>query len=337
MSDTQSGDTQSDDTQSDDTQSGNAQSSVSDSLFAGALPVFAKQIENARQQSEDAILALSTRFRGIVSNLDAAVAASQKGSGEGGGNLTGAMQDGKLELQKVIDALTAVRDSRAALVAEIRSLAVFTAALADMAKEVETIAFKTNMLALNAAIEAAHASGDVGRGFAVVAQEVRQLSIESRDTGKGIGKQIGIINDTLKSIVGANETAVAREEASVHDSEERIGKVLEHFGGMTERLLQSAEQFRSESETIKDDVMESMVQLQFQDRVGQILSHVVHSINELGKEAAAAEAAGGSGDQGRAADAYMKEIAQSYTTEEQRRIHSGTAAEIVAPQAAEFF
>ncbi len=183
---------------------------ASDSLCVGALPILAKQIENARQQSEEAILALSTQFRGIVSSLDGAMAASEKGSGDGGRDLRTAMEEGRQQLLKVIDALTSVRDSRAALVSEIRSLNVYTVELADMAKDVEMIAFKTNMLALNAAIEAAHASGEVGRGFAVVANEVRQLSIASRDTGKTIGAKIAVINDRLRSIVGANEQAVER-------------------------------------------------------------------------------------------------------------------------------
>jgi methyl-accepting chemotaxis protein len=308
--------------------------SAADTLCLGALPIFAKQIENARQQSEDAILALSTRFRGIVSSLDSAMAASEKGSGDGGRDLRSAMDDGKRELLKVIDALTAVRDSRAALIGEIRALNVYTVELAEMAKDVQMIAFKTNMLALNAAIEAAHASGDTGRGFAVVASEVRQLSIASRDTGKTIGAKIGLISDALKSIVGANEQAVEREAAAVQDSEARISKVLGHFGGMTERLLQSAEEFRSDGEVIKDEVMESMVQLQFQDRVGQILSHVVRSMGEL-RQGAIATGAGGAAE--RATEDYLAGMAESYTTEEQQRIHDGAAVAAAVPQAAEFF
>jgi methyl-accepting chemotaxis protein len=310
---------------------------AADSLCVGALPIFAKQIENARQQSEAAILELSTRFRGIVASLDKAMAASQKGSGDGGRDLRSAMDDGKQQLLKVIDALTSVRDSRAALIGEIRSLNTYTVELADMAKEVEMIAFKTNMLALNAAIEAAHASGEVGRGFAVVANEVRQLSIASRETGKTIGAKIGVINDALRSIVGANEQAVEREVSAVKDSEDRIGSVLANFGGMTEKLLASAEQFRSEGEVIKDEVMESMVQLQFQDRVGQILSHVVNSMEDLRAEAGDSQASDDPAASGAQTQRYLADMAQSYTTEEQRRIHSGGAAAAVAPQAAEFF
>jgi methyl-accepting chemotaxis protein len=304
------------------------------STYLDALPIFARQIENARAQSEQAILSLSTRFRGIVSSLDSAVTASQEVSGEGGADLKSAMDGGRQQLLQILEALTAIQDSRAALIKEIRALGDYTGELRDMAKRVEMIAFNTNMLALNAAIEAAHAGGVVGRGFAVVAQEVRSLATASRETGKVIGQKIGVITNSLANILGANERVTERESAAVKESEARISSVLDHFGGMTERLLGSAEQFRRESEVIKDEVMESMVQLQFQDRVGQILAHTVESIEELRKRA---QVGGRSGTSNESMTEYLREISQRYTTDEQRRIHAGTAAIAVAPQAAEFF
>jgi methyl-accepting chemotaxis protein len=311
--------------------------STADGFCLEALPVLGHQIENARVQSEAAILELTTRFRGIVTNLDGAVAASERGSGDGGRDLTSALDNGKGELLKVVDALKEVRDGRAVLIAEIRALTVFTQELSEMANEVQMVALKTNMLALNAAIEAAHAGSTIGAGFAVVAQEVRQLSVASRGTGKSIEKKVSVINDALRRIVDANDVVSRREEAAVQESEARIGNVLSTFGGMTERLLQSAAEFRGESETIKDAVMESMVQLQFQDRVGQILAHVVRSMEELREAAEAASGAPLGDASGGLAESYMARMASSYTTEEQRRIHDGSAAQAVEPQAAEFF
>jgi len=316
---------------------GSTSINASEAFCFEALPVLAKQVENARTQSEDAILALTTRFRGIVSSLDAAVAASQAVSGNGGQDLTQALDAGRGQLLTVVEALTAMRDSRTALIDEIRSLGKYTAELREMAKTVETLAFSTNILALNAAIEAAHAGGDVGKGFSVVAQEVRQLATASRDTGKEIGAKIAHINDALTSILGSNERVTQTEESTVKDSEQRISQVLEQFAGMTERLLHSAEQFRRESEVIKDEVMESMVQLQFQDRVGQILSHVVQSVDDIPKLAGALDRGAGAEHGRDAARDYLDKLAKSYTTDEERRIHEGGAATAVAPAAVDFF
>ena len=303
--------------------------------FLDALPVLASQIENAREQSEHARLALSTRFRGIVSSLDGAVSASQQGSGGGDRDLTAAMTEGRQQLMEVVGALNAIRDGRAALIQEIRALGKFTAEMRDMAKNVEMIAFSTNILALNAAIEAARAGGDVGRGFAVVAQEVRHLATASKETGKVIGQKVGLMNDSLKLILGANDRVTESESTAIRESEARINGVLQRFGEMTDRLLKSADRFRGESEVIKDEVMESMVQLQFQDRVGQILSHVVRSIEDLGNVAGIAAREGGSTHV--SAETYLAQMAQTYTTNEQRRIHAGGAAEAVVPQAVDFF
>jgi methyl-accepting chemotaxis protein len=311
--------------------------SASEEFCLEALPIFSKQIENVREQTEQAIISLSTRFRGIVTSLDAAMASSSEVSGEGGRELSSAMDDGREQLLQVIAALTEIRGSRAALIAEIRSLGVYTQELREMAKRVEMIAFNTNMLALNAAIEAAHAGGDVGRGFSVVAQEVRHLATASRETGKIIGQKITVINESIDHILGANEVVTERENTAVKDSEGRITNVLEQFGGMTERLLRSADQFRRESEVIKDEVMESMVQLQFQDRTGQILANVSRNIEELPDVASKLLAGPEPRDAREAAQEYLAARAESYTTDEQRQIHEGGPAQSVRPQAAEFF
>ncbi len=62
--------------------------------------------------------------------------------------------------------------------------------ITKIAKDIEDIAFQTNILALNAAVEAAHA-GEAGRGFAVVAEEVRSLAAESGEAVQSTSVLIG--------------------------------------------------------------------------------------------------------------------------------------------------
>lgn len=115
-----------------------------------------------------------------------------------------------------------------ALAREIICLAAYADELLKMSRDVESIAFKTNMLALNAAIEAAHA-GDLGKGFAVVAKEVRELSGAARDIGKSIGHKVGLIGSALAQIVTTTESirGDVREALVALRFEERTGQILQ--------------------------------------------------------------------------------------------------------------
>ncbi len=296
-----------------------AESSAAEAVCLQALPIWSKQIETARVQTEEAIVALSARFAAIVGRLDLALDASQH---NGGAELSQALDEGKRELARVMDALNEIHQSRSTLAEQIRSLAAHSSELAKMASEVEMIAFQTNMLALNAAIEAAHV-GDAGRGFAVVAHEVRNLANASRDTGKGITQKIALVNQSLAQIIDTNETVSVREGEALRDSGSRIQGVLVQFSEMSEGLARSSEDLRREGGVIKDEITESMVQLQFQDRVGQIMAQVVGSMRELDESARAVS----NGEQSSIdATAYMAQMASTYTTDEQRRNHQASAS-----------
>ena len=254
-----------------------------DHTLVDALSFWAEQVESSRLQSESAIVALSERFSGIVRRLDAALGRDNDSAGLR--NVADDARLGEQDLQRVIEALRAISATRNALADEIRGLSSYLEELRRMAADVESIAFKTNMLSLNAAIEAAHA-GDAGKGFAVVAHEVRSLSGAARETGKNITQKIALIRETLVRIGASNEQVQLRDQKQIEGSESHIKAVLARFTQHSSQLAELARRSHAESAAIKDEISESLMQLQFQDRVSQILSQVVGSMSELRAKAA---------------------------------------------------
>jgi methyl-accepting chemotaxis protein len=308
-------------------------------VILGAMPIWAKQVESSRQQTETAIVSLTNRFTGISSRLEETVQASQLAAGE----LAGSSSDGAVqvmaqsegELVKVIDSLKSTQASRDETLAQVRNLTAYTGELRTMAADVAAIAAQTNLLALNAAIEAARA-GEAGRGFAVVADAVRALSSKSSETGQQMSAKVDVINTAITQLVQAASSGADQDSQSVVVSEGSIQRVLERFKSVTGRLADSADLLQQESFGIRDELTEVLVGLQFQDRVSQILSHVRDNIEDLHVHV---QQVSQSPDQAISIDArqWLARMETSYATDEERRTHHGDSGGQHASQEITFF
>ena len=223
------------------------------------------------------------------------------------------------ELNAIVTSMRAALDAKATLLHEIQDLSRFTIELQKMAEEVGNIASQTNLLALNAAIEAARA-GEAGRGFAVVADEVRKLSTLSGDTGKKIVTMVATIGDAIASTLQISSQYAAQDEQMVATSGTLIESVLDRLQGAADELGHSTDTLLAESRHIGNEISDVLVALQFQDRVSQILSHVINDLRKLDQQLAAAqEGAPCVFD----ADAWLADLASTYTMREQVDVHSG--------------
>ena len=250
---------------------------------ANIVPIWSGHIESSRAQMDSAVSALSERFSGIVDKLDEAVHTSSletqtiEDSDQG---LVAVFARSEQELGTVITAQKAAMTGMENMLAKVQSLDRFNAELQDMAADVAKIAQQTNLLALNAAIEAARA-GDLGRGFAVVAKEFRMLSTKSGETGRHIAEKVALISAAIVDTCHVVRESVKQEDGSMLRAEATIGRVLGDFRTITDALLRSSTLLKDESIGIKSEIGEALVQLQFQDRVSQIMNHVKENIEQL--------------------------------------------------------
>jgi methyl-accepting chemotaxis protein len=218
---------------------------------------------------------------------------------------------------------------------QVKGLAEYTGELDGMALGVRSVAEQINVLALNAAIEAARA-GQQGRGFAVVADEVRKLAASSAGTGEQIGGKVEEITRTMNHTLELAKSSKGIDDELVSNAEQNIAQVLSMLENTINVLNADAESLRGNSENISNEISAMLVDLQFQDRVNQVLQHVLDSICRT--ETSIKDISRQSLDTRRAGllqiDALLETMLQEYSTHEEvqhhrtgKRPESVTAAE----------
>ena len=101
----------------------------------------------------------------------------------------------------------------------------------------------------------------------------------------------------------------------MHDKPDQRQRDLSAMGVPGQQQSRAASILRDEGQTMRQEIAQVIVALQFGDRVNQILAHACDSLRALADEL---ERGGGEG--------FMDRLASGYTTDEQRRLHNGEQA-----------
>ena len=167
---------------------------------------------------------------------------------------------------EIIQRIQSANKQMAALSSAMDDISANAQQITKIAKDIEDIAFQTNILSLNASVEAARA-GEAGKGFAVVASEVKQLAAKSAQSAQSATVmvnntkaiiQTGVVltADTAESLRTISDvsaqisaisdqlvTAVQGQEMALSAMEERIDTIT----GIADRNLQNAEETKQSS------------------------------------------------------------------------------------------
>lgn len=289
-------------------------------LVAEVMPVWGRHVHSVKEQSEAAVGELLGGFSALLDHFEQAGFTGIR-AGQENDQHASAMRLATCEqkLGPVLASLEHLVDSKTELLGHVRDLSTATTELKALADEVSKIAAQTNLLAINAAIEAARA-GEMGRGFGVIATEVRKLSHVSADIGKRITKGMDRMSSTMTMTLAAAADTDDSDRRTISASRDVVEEVLGHVRG----LGSAADGLRAQGASIRGDVEQLIVALQFQDRIRQILEAVADDIARL--QQAAADGAVP------APDAWLRELSSKYTMREE---HLNHASKPDSPAAAE--
>ena len=124
--------------------------------------------------------------------------------------------------------------------------------ITGIVRQIEDIAFQTNILALNASVEAARA-GEAGRGFSVVAEEVRRLASKTAGASKLTAELVEKNSEAARDGMDA-VNATARTLKDSVEGARTVNREMDKISGLSIQQAEAISQIRKSVELISEIV-----------------------------------------------------------------------------------
>lgn len=263
-------------------------------LLQRVLPVWQGHVQLARGQTKSAIDNLTARFVSIHERLGGALNLSQGGKNA---DVLKVIQSAAEQLGGIASALENVLASRQALLARLDTLAASNEDIRRLAQENEQLAGRTGVTDL--------LSDE---------QSWQELAERSAENSRQIAARARTVRQQIQAAVGAAGEMSAGAGGITDNSRAVIDQVVSDFRQSALKLSATVDQLEDENREVDREVCDILVNLQFQDRISQILDHLQGDIARL-KDADLPGLP--------SPEQWLAELEKTYTTQEQRQVHAG--------------
>lgn len=273
------------------------------SLLQRVLPAWQGNVQLARAQTQAAIDNLTARFGSIHDRLGGAIDLSQGGRNA---DVLQVIQNAARQLGEIATALEAVLTSRQALLAKLDAVAAANDDIRQLALQNEQLAGQTGVTDLLSD-----------------AQSWQELAARSAENSRQIIARAKTMRQQIQAAVAGSGELPAGAAGIIENSRAVIDQVVADFRQSAMQLSSTVDQLESENREVDREVCDILVNLQFQDRISQILDHVQRDILRLLDVSAQPTLP--------APEQWLAELQKTYTTQEQRQLHAGGTA-LTSPQ-----
>lgn len=195
------------------------------------------QISQGARETAESIQNQTEMTNNIANSLES-VAANSKEMLESSSQTIEEVNAGNKYIEKLQEQAKEVTNINSSTMKLTEELNTNASAVKDILSTILSISSQTNLLALNASIEAARA-GEAGKGFAVVAEEIRELSVKTKESAEEIGNTINIllktIDETSKNINETIDTSNKQNEL-IAETGEKFKAIQENAIGLSNKV-----------------------------------------------------------------------------------------------------
>ena len=284
------------------------------------LPILRDQLTEARSQMESAVVEICRNFRTMAERATKSVATMSDVLGEDKSDgVAGVLQASRTTIENLLERMRQTDEALLHTVTRMEQVEASMRAIMGSLAEVGRIAFVNKLLALNAKIEAVHVGAE-GSGFAVVAGEISAQAERSTEIVEKMERTVKDLSTSILAASSALREQAASDMQHLAVSEMEVRTAIDQMLNSHQEISRVLGDSRESSRRLASEIAQAVMGLQFQDRLGQQISHVVEALESMESALSGGAASGDHPLASTRQEQIVAGLKEKYTMESERAV-----------------